>query len=143
MVCELCKKKVATVHLTHTSIHESGEPINSEQRHFCEDCADNFYANDPGLNSARGLIQLSDQYRSKLFDRLEQAHPEIFRNWAKSSNVELIESAKVMHKFIREDLKRNGIELNEEGFHMLAAGFIGAAEFYERAERFKRAADNQ
>jgi len=32
------------------------------------------------MNSARGLICLSDSYRSKLYDLLEETYPEAFDN---------------------------------------------------------------
>ena len=102
------------------------------QASFCEDCADKYFASMPGMNASRDLIQLSDRYRSKLYDLLEVEHPEVFQ---RGDNDHLFECANIMGKFLFEQLKREGVELNEGGFGMLLGGFIGSAEYYERCDR--------
>ena len=69
MRCESCHQREAMVHLT-TTIEAEGlgqEPGTQREQHFCEQCADTYFACTPGMNSARGLICLSDSYRSKLW----------------------------------------------------------------------------
>jgi hypothetical protein len=138
MLCEACQKREALVHLTsqQRSVSEiEGKEVSSsepvwENHHFCEDCADDYYRKS-GMNSSRDLIQLSDRYRKKLYDRLEAEHPEVFR----AGDDELRQVAEIMSEFLRKELKREGVELNEDGFGMLFGRFIGSAEFYERSRR--------
>ena len=134
MLCEMCQKNVAVVHLTTENrgdVRESGPRITTKH-HFCEDCADKYFASMPGMNASRDLIQLSDRCRSKLYDLLEVEHPEVFQ---RGDNDHLFECANIMGKFLFEQLKREGVELNEGGFGMLLGGFIGSAEYYERCDR--------
>ena len=82
MFCEACHQRVATVHLT-TTVHAGWlgqEPGTQREQHFCEQCADSYFSCTPGMNSARGLICLSDSYRARLYDLLEAVHPEAFNN---------------------------------------------------------------
>jgi hypothetical protein len=75
---------------------------------------------------------LSDRFRSKLYDLLERQHPEVFRQGMEEH------SGKIMTTFLAEELKREGIEVKEDGFGMLLGSFIGMAEFYERKDRHKK-----
>jgi hypothetical protein len=134
MFCEVCHQKEAMVHLSgsRTAAGESTPPVKFE-RHFCEDCHDE-YCKTQGMNSSRDLIQLSERYRSKLYDLLEAQHPEVVR----AGDDKLGEAAEAMEKFLRAQLKQEGIEVNEDGFAMLFGPFIGSAEFYDRCDRHKR-----
>jgi len=77
MLCEICHKREALVHLTSTTYPESPQKKPREQ-HFCQECADEYFARTLGMNSSRDLICLSDWYRSKLYDLLGVEHPEAF-----------------------------------------------------------------
>lgn len=48
------------------------------ERHFCAECADKYFASTPGMNSSRTLICLSDAYRRRLLDKVEAELPEAF-----------------------------------------------------------------
>src|SRR5688572_21417824 len=115
MLCDACHKREALVHLTST-VHVEGldEPPGTEQeQHFCRECADENFAQTPGMNSSRGLICLSDWYRSKLYDFLELEHPEAFDY----STTEACErGGELVRVFLRRHLTKAGIELNEDGF---------------------------
>lgn len=105
------------------------------KQHLCTECADAYFANTPGMNSARGLIRLSDSYRSKLYDLLETAHPEAFDNsdvWA------CARGGKLMRDFLREHLKKEKIEMNEDAFEMLCLDFFGSHHFYTRVDEHKK-----
>jgi hypothetical protein len=139
MLCEVCQEQEATVHLTMEKRFDSdieGNAVESsesvlEEHHFCEDCADAYWKKS-GMNSGRDLIRLSDRYRSKLYDRLEAEHPEVF------GDDELEQSAEIMSQFLREELKREGVELNDDGFGMVFGSFLGTAEVYRRREKYRR-----
>jgi hypothetical protein len=125
------------VHLTTTvEVHGLGqEPSAQQEQHFCQECADSFFASTPGMNSARHLICLSDSYRSKLYDLLEAAHPEALDN----SDTEACErGSELMRNFLREHLTKDKIELNEDGFDMLCHDFFGSHHFYSRIDEYKR-----
>src|SRR5258705_8236697 len=121
MLCQACQKNEATVHLTKTEYTESGEERGTEEQHFCQSCADAFFASTPGMNSSRGLICLSDLYRSKLYDLLEVAHPEAFDN---SDEYACRRGSELMRNFLREHLAKDKVELNEDGFEMLCGDFF-------------------
>lgn len=127
MLCEICKQNEAMIH-TGTVFDESAAP--AFEHHYCRDCYDD-YCKSNGMNSARDLVQLSERYRSKLYDALERDHPEVFQHGMEDN------SGRIMTAFLAEELKREGIEINEDGFGMLLGSFIGAAEFYERRDRRK------
>src|SRR6185369_16389586 len=96
------------------------EPGTQREQHFCEQCADSYFACTPGMNSSRHLICLSDSYRSKLYDLLEVAHPEAFDN----SDAEACRrGSELVRVFLRHHLAKDGIELNEDGFLMLWSDF--------------------
>ncbi len=137
MLCESCHQREAIVHLTTTVAAErlGQEPGSQREQHFCEQCADSFFACTPGMNSARHLICLSDSYRSKLYDLLETTHPEAFDN----SNTEACRrGSELMRNFLREHLTKDKIELNADGFDMLCGDFFCSHHFYSRLDEYKR-----
>ena len=137
MLCEACQQREAMVHLT-TTVFAQGldQPPGSEgEQHFCEECADEYFARTPGMNSSRGLICLSDRYRSKLYDLLEATHPEAFDN----EDTEACQRASdLMQKFLRKNLSEARIEVNDDVFEMLCADFFCSHHFYTRADEYKK-----
>lgn len=124
-LCESCREREATVFLAFSSADEQPE------HKFCKSCADDFYVS-AGMNSSRDLICLSKWFRSKLYDLLEQEHPNAFDN----TTTEACErGTEVMNAFLKEQLSKNGIQLNDDGFDMLCSDFFGHREFYDRADR--------
>lgn len=125
------------VHLTTTvyvsEVGEKGLPI--KKQHFCEECADAYFACTPGMNSSRGLICLSDFYRSRLYDLLEKSHPEAFDN---KDTEACRRGSRVMEDFLRKHLKQDNIEVNEDAFGMLCHDFIGSHHFYTRQKEYQR-----
>ena len=113
---------------------ENAVDIPREQ-HFCQECADAYFACTPGMNSSRHLICLSDWYRAKLYDALEIAHPEAFDN---STSEACQRGSELMRRFLRKHLVEDGIELNEDGFEMLCGDFFGSHHFYTRIDEHKR-----
>jgi hypothetical protein len=138
MMCEACHKCAAVVHLGATASSDGAEQYvdtHEWEHHFCKDCADEYFARTPGMNSSRDLICLSDWYRFKLYDLLESAHPEAFDD----DDAEACQrSSDLMSRFLREQLTRAGIDLNEDGWEMLCSDFFSSHHFYARAEEFKR-----
>jgi protein-arginine kinase activator protein McsA len=136
MLCQACNKREATVHLTQTfyAAAEGHEP-GTKKQHFCQDCADAYFASTPGMNPSRGLISLSDSYRSRLYDLLETEHPEAFDN----HDIEACrKSSEVMRKFLAEHFKQDNIELAGDAFEMLCNDFFGSHHFYTRLDEFNR-----
>jgi hypothetical protein len=130
MLCQNCNQREALIHLA------LGSP---QQRDFCRECADNYYATTPGMNSSRALICLDNWYRSKLYDLLEKAHPEAFDN----SDAEACRRATNLKcNFLKEHLTKDKIELNQDGFEMLCMDFCFSHHFYRRADEFKRKRPN-
>ena len=125
------------VHLTATVGGENlgQQPGTQREQHFCQECADSYFACMPGMNSMRHLLCLSDSYRSKLYDLLEIAHPEAFDN---SDTEACRRGSELMRNFLREHLTKDKIELNEEAFDMLCGDFFGSHHFYSRADEYKR-----
>jgi uncharacterized protein (DUF2249 family) len=126
MLCEACHKLEALVHLTKKGRRE---------HHFCNDCADEYFARTPGMNSSRHLICLSDWYRSKLYDLLEAEHPEGFDY---SDTEACRRGSELVRVFLRKHLAMDGIELNEDGFEMLWSDLNCSHHFYTRADEYKR-----
>ena len=124
------------MHLTTTMYKSAlGQEPGTRKQHFCPECADAYLACTPGMNSARGLICLSDSYRSTLYDLLEATHPEAFDN----QDVEACRrGSRVMREFLREHLKKDNIEVNEDAFGMLCGDFVGSHHFYSRVGEYKR-----
>ena len=83
----------------------------------------------------RGLICLSDSYRSRLYDLLEATHPEAFDN---EDTEACRHGSQLMSDFLREQLKKENIVLNEDAFGMLCCEFFGSHHFYSRLDSFKR-----
>jgi len=137
MVCDVCHQRKATIHLTQTFYKQAAvvhEPGTTEQ-HFCQECADAFFAAVPGMkNAMRDLICLSDSYRSRLYDLLETTHPEAFDN----RDTEACRSgSKLTRKLLREQFTKDGIEVNDEVFDMLLGSFW-SGEFYSRAKKYRK-----
>ena len=144
----MCKERGATVHLTQTSqVFEAEEGVDPEtvdlaaiphkemtEHHFCEECADKFFASTPEMNSTRGLICLSDAYREKLCDKLEAQLPEIFIDT--DDQVLMGKRAAKMAEFFRNELKREGIEVSGDAFGMLFSDLFCTFHFYDRQDRF-------
>lgn len=136
MLCDACHQREALVHRTSTTHVEGlGQPPGAQQKqHFCRECADEYFARTPGMNASRGLICLSDWYRSTLYDLLEQEHPEAFDY----STAEACErGSELARAFLRRHLAKAGIELNEDGFMMLWGDFNCSHHFYTRADEYK------
>jgi hypothetical protein len=110
-------------------------PGTQQQQHLCETCADAYFASTPGMNSSRGLICLSDSYRSRLYDLLEATHPEAFDNEDADA---CRRASEMMRQFLLEHLKKDKVELNEDGFDMLCQDFFCSHHFYTRQDEFKR-----
>jgi|SRR5437867_4080117 len=139
MFCEACHHREAIVHLTTTRYKSAlGQESGTRQQHFCEQCADIYFSCTPGMNSARGLICLSESYRSKLYDLLEATHPEAFEN---QDTEACRRGSKLMEDFLREHLKKDNIEVNEDAFGMLCSDFFGSHHFYTRSDEYKRKKD--
>jgi hypothetical protein len=138
MLCESCQQREATVHLT-TSVQAEvleQEPAVEQRQHFCQTCADLFFATSPGMSAMRGLICLSDSFRSKLYDLLEAAHPEAF--YEGDDPAIIMRSAEALETFLRQQLKQEGLELNDEAFGMLYCDLIGSHHFYTRRDDYKK-----
>ena len=137
MLCESCHQREAVVHLTTTAEAEfrGQKPGTQREQHFCEQCADTYFACTPGMNSARALICLSDSYRAKLYDLLETSHPEAFDN---STTEACRRGSELMRNFLREHLKKDKIELNEDAFDMLCGDFYCSHHFYSRVDEYNR-----
>jgi len=137
MLCESCHQREAMVHLTRTVWAEGfgQEPGTRREQHFCEQCADTYFACTPGMNSARRLICLSDSYRAKLYDLLETAHPEAFDN---GDTEACRRGSELMRSFLREHLAKEKIELNDDGFDMLCQDFFCSHHFYSRIDEYKQ-----
>jgi protein-arginine kinase activator protein McsA len=137
MLCEVCHQQKATVHLTQTFYKSAAvvhEPGTTEQ-HFCQGCADAFFAAVPGMRHImRDLVCLSDSYRSKLYDLLESTHPEAFDNHDPEA---CRRGSKLTREFLREQFKKDGIEVNDEVFSMLLASFWSHG-FYARSEKYRK-----
>ena len=137
MLCQVCQQKEAMVHLT-TIVAGDGQGLaagTDTKQHFCERCADAYFAEAPGMNSARGLICLSDSYRSKLYDLLEELHPEAFDN--KDDEACTLGST-LMRNILREHFKMDNLDMNEDAFEMLCHDFFCSHHFYTRVEGRKR-----
>jgi hypothetical protein len=148
MLCEVCKEREAMVHLNTTRELEVEEGVDPEsvdveavmkeagitERHFCEECADKYFASTPGMNSSRSLICLSDGYRRKLLDKVEAELPEAFYDGEESKRMR--EVSEKMMEFLKRELEREGIPVERDAFLMLWSDLFCGAEFYERRDRF-------
>jgi len=138
MLCESCHQKPATLHTSKIIYDAAGVAGTTQEQHFCEQCADVYHACTPGLNHLRDLICLSDFYRSRLYDLLETSYPAAFEGSDNLGTEARIERVKCIQAFLREQLKKDGIELNESGFLMLYGDFIGSYHFYTRKDEFNK-----
>jgi hypothetical protein len=130
MLCESCHQKPATIHLTTIA-----SPAPVRLQNLCEECADAYFACTPGMNAYRKLICFSDSYRSMLYDRLERAHPEAFQDGHDRKTA--LELHQKVTAFLRAELKKDTIELNDGGFEMLFQDFIGSHAFAVRKQKLK------
>jgi hypothetical protein len=105
------------------------------KEHFCRQCADAYFARTPGMNSMRGLICLSDSYRSRLYDLLEAIHPEVFDDTDDEANRG---RSDLMQGFLREQLRKDKMEVGGDAFDMLCGDFYCSHHFYTRVDEFKR-----
>jgi len=136
MLCQQCRKREALVHLTQTScVPDSQGERGTKKQHFCEQCAEAYFATTPGMNSSRGLICLSDFYRSKLYDLLESAHPEAFDN---HDDEACRRGSEAMRKFLRKHLKQDKVKVSGDALEMLCQDFFGSHHFYTRLDEFNR-----
>ena len=125
------------VHLTKT-VHVPwlGQvPGTQRQQHLCETCADAYFASTPGMNSSRRIICLSESYRSTLYDLLEATHPAAFDNHDTEA---CRHGSELMTNFLREHLKKDGVEVSGDAFDMLCQDFFCSHHFYTRAEDYRR-----
>jgi protein-arginine kinase activator protein McsA len=135
MLCQQCGNREALVHLTKTDpeLGSGAEELGKDRQHFCEQCADGYFANTPGMNAMRDLICLSDSYRSRLYDLLEELHPEVFDiNDGEACH----RGSETMTKFLQEHLKQDGVEVSGDAFDMLCHDFICSHHFYTRSDEF-------
>jgi hypothetical protein len=142
MLCEACYQRAATVHLATTVQAEGLEHESGTQReqHFCEQCANDYFARTPGMRSLRGLICLSDSFRARLYDLLEVAHPEVFDDC--EDPLVMMRAAEAMRTFLRLQLEKEKIEVNDEVFDMLCGDFMGSDHFYSRRDEYRRKRGN-
>jgi len=122
---------MAVVHLTKIEAKTGAQ----REQHFCQQCADTFFACTPGLNPMRGLICLSDSYRATLYDLLETTRPDAFDN---STTEACRRGSEWMRRFLREQLAKDKIELNEDALDMLCADFFGSHHFYTRIDEYNK-----
>jgi hypothetical protein len=131
----MCHQREATVHLTQTFYKAvPGHDPGTQKQHFCRECADAYFACTPGMNPMRGLICLSDEYRTRLYDLLEKTHPEALDN----HDLEACRrGSELTREFLREQFKKENIDINEDVFNMLCHSFW-SADYYARADAHRR-----
>ena len=131
MLCQTCEKREATVHLTQPTT-----TCSSKGFHLCQDCADSLFAAGPETNHFRGLICLSDFYRDKLYDILESTRPEIFYDG--DDEQQSAQASEALEAFLREHLKKDNVQLNEDAFQMLRSDFCFSHHYYARADKVNK-----
>jgi len=137
MLCDYCKQQDASVHITQAGEGPFKMGLGQTNKlHLCTDCADKLFAASPGTNQMRNQICLSDFYRTKLFDLLEATHPEVF--YRGNDNTKLHEISKLMESLLREQLKKDGVELNEDAFQMLRSDLCFSHHYYDRADDYNK-----
>ena len=97
------------------------------ERHFCEECADRYYASTPEMNSSRRLICLSEAYRRRLLDKVEAELPEAFYEGEDQKRSREVNEK--MMEFLKRELERDGIPVEGDAFWMLYADLFCKAEF--------------
>src|SRR5579859_9900 len=123
MLCDVCNQRPATVHIT-TKLEAKAQAPKWDaplKQHFCEPCADKYFAEMPGMNASRRLICLSDAYRNRLYDLLEETHPEVFDN----KDAETCRrGSQLMREFLRKNFEKDKLEITGDAFEMLCHDFI-------------------
>jgi hypothetical protein len=110
----------------------SGLEPGKREQHFCKECLDTYFACTPWMNPLRGLICLSDDYRQKLYELLWPKHPEAWDN----RDVEACRrGSKIMEAFLREHLKKEKIEVNDDAFGMLFGSFLDSNQMEDFRKR--------
>ena len=79
---------------------------------------------------------LSDFHRTKLYDLLEATNPEAFDN---SDDEACRRGSEMMRRFLRQQLLKDNIKLQGDGFEMLCHDFLFSYHFYGRADKLRRA----
>jgi hypothetical protein len=131
MLCEACKKEPATVHLTTAS---KPEVTGERTFHFCEACAKAIVPLMPELPPQ--LLCLSDLYRSRLYDALQSSHPEAF--YTREDPKLRRKATNAMETFLREQLRKDKIDIGDFAFQMLLHDFSFSRHFYERRDLYHR-----
>lgn len=150
MLCEMCKRREAMVHLSESTTEFAAEEgidpesvdldsvphrdLGQKEQHFCNECADQYFAITPGMNSSRDLICLSDAYRKKLLDKVAAELPEVFYDGEDRKRAK--EIAEKERGFLKQELTRERIEVNEDAFDMLWCDLFCSWHFYERRDAF-------
>ena len=88
------------------------------------------FSSKSDINPFRRCICLSADYRSCLYDRLAAVHSEVFKSVEDPHLQQKIGT--IMNDFLRQQLKSDNIEVNEDVFGMLFLDFIGSRDFYLR-----------
>src|SRR5690349_6495774 len=114
MLCQTCKKRDALVFICTRITSALGTRQKPDKR-FCRQCADRYYVR-AGMNASRGLIRLSNFYRSRLYDLLEKQHPEAFDN---STTEACRKGSDLMRRFLRANLKKDHMEVSGDALEML------------------------
>jgi hypothetical protein len=128
----MCQSRSATVHLTENCVDlDHSDPLKISEHHFCEDCVDTHFKTT-GKNACRGLIELSDRYRSRLYDELQLKNPVVFTWWTGAEARKILTEVR---EFLQARFKEDGIEVSGDAFEMLYLDFIGSAEFNKRRRK--------
>jgi hypothetical protein len=120
---------------TTETVEGNQKTITQEEHHLCAQCADDYFARTPDMNASRGLICLSDLYRSKLYDLLEATHSEAFDN---RDTAACQRACDLMRTFLREHLVKDHIEVSGDAFEMLCSDFFCSHHFYSRMDDYNR-----
>jgi hypothetical protein len=132
-LCQACKKRDALVFLWTSTTSSTQAQRRRGGKRFCNQCADDYYVRT-GMNSSRDLIQLSNFYRFKLYDLLEERHPEAFDN---STGEACLKGSELMRRFLRAQLRKDKLKLTGDAFEMLCHDFFGSHHFYDRIDKLK------
>jgi hypothetical protein len=136
MLWERCHQRQATVHLTEIARSHLVSDEQVTDRHFCEQCGDYYMKSHPTLDAMRSLVCLSEGYRDRLYDLLTTSHPEAFYDG--DDDALGMRAAEAMTLFLRDQLNKEGIEVNDQVFEMLLCDFIGSHHFYTRRDAFNQ-----
>ena len=90
----------------------------------------------PAIDPSRHLVCLSAPYRSSLYDLLGAAHPEVFTE--ADSPLFLQKVSSIMNDFLRQQLKKDNVDVTEDVFGMLFLDFIGSEDFHIRRTSRKK-----